>query len=199
MAFVTLMLMYSLGLALRLCPWVRPLEYCMGTNFRGWLNFAVFESTSQTAKNNPGEVLWGYARARTIAIAGHDKLENASPLLLSSNHWPLKRNSVCCFPLPSLVHWSTSTIAQLIQKGYGNYTHNKSMKTKMFENLIITMFQQKHEILTPWNFVPIRYINTRSTNAMYWCNHATTITYHWESITLSSRVENTINRCTRTI
>ena len=37
-------------------PAVSCLIYCMGTNFQGWLNFAVFKGTSQTAKNNIGEI-----------------------------------------------------------------------------------------------------------------------------------------------
>ena len=127
----------------------------MGTNFQGWLNFAVFKGTSQTAKKN---LLWGYTHARTHTVAGQDKLENGSLSLLSSNHRPLKRNSVCCFPSPSLVHWSTSTIAQPIWKGCGTYTHNKSTKIKTFENLTIKMFQQIRKILTPRNFVPKRYL-----------------------------------------
>ena len=32
-------------------------DYRMGTNFQGWLNFAVFEGKSQTAKNNPSDIL----------------------------------------------------------------------------------------------------------------------------------------------
>ena len=36
--------------------WRSFLKYYMGTNFRGWLNFAVFEGTSQTAKTNPGKI-----------------------------------------------------------------------------------------------------------------------------------------------
>ena len=86
--------------------------YHMGTNFRGWLNFVVFEGTSQTTKNNLGKIFVGLHPCKNT----HRHLKNGAPLLLSSNHWPLKGNSVCCFPSPSLVHWSTSTIAQLIRK-----------------------------------------------------------------------------------
>ena len=32
------------------------IKYRMGTNFRGWLNFAVFEGNCQSAKNNHGEI-----------------------------------------------------------------------------------------------------------------------------------------------
>ena len=31
-------------------------DHRMGTNFRGRLNFAVFEGTIQTAINNPGKI-----------------------------------------------------------------------------------------------------------------------------------------------
>ena len=111
-------------------PWR---EYRMGTNFWGWLYFAVFKGTSQTVKDNPSKILWGCAHARTRAIAGKDKLENGAIFITFIQL--LKRNSVCCFSLPSLVHWSTSTITPLIQKGHGNYTRNKSAKVKTFENL----------------------------------------------------------------
>ena len=70
----------------------------------------------------------------------------------TTDHW---RETPCVFFSPSLVHWSTSTITQLIRKGRGNYTHNKSAKIKTFENLIIKMFWQKRKILTPRNFVLI--------------------------------------------
>ena len=86
------------------------------------------------------------------------QLENGSPSLLPSNHWPLKRTSMCYFL--SLVHRSISTIAQLIWKGRGNYTHNKPAKIKTFENFIIKMFQQK----------------VRNVNSTKFCTH--TVTKH---------------------
>ena len=92
--------------------------------------------------------MWGYAHTRTCAVAGQDKLKNGTPALISSNHWPLKRNSVCCFPLPSLVHWSTSTNIQ--RRGHG---HNKSAKIKTYENLIIKMFQQKTRNFNPYEIL----------------------------------------------
>ena len=54
----------------------------------------------------------------------------------------------------SLIHEYHRTT--IIRKGRGNYAHNKSAKIKTYENLIFKMFQQKREILTPRNFVPIR-------------------------------------------
>ena len=146
-----------------MCSYATSCDYRMGTNFRGWLNFAVFEGTSQTTKNNPGEILWGYAhtRTRTVAGQGHGKTSSRMALFRyfrpTTDHW---RETPCVVFLPHhFVHWSTSTITQLIWKGRGNYTHNKSVKIKTFENLIIKMFRQKHEILTPRNFVPIQYLN----------------------------------------
>ena len=156
---MTLSLLYIRNM-LKYCCWSFVRYYTrmstchMGTNFWGWLNFAVFKGTSQTAKNNPGEI---FVRLRPCKNTRHHWARQAQEWLsFLSNHWPLKRNSVCCFLLSSLVHWSTSTIAQLIWKGCGNYIHNKSAKIKTFENLIIKMFQQKCKILTPRNFVPIR-------------------------------------------
>ena len=77
------------------CGMIVECIYHMSTNFRGWLNFAVFEDTSQTAKNSPGEIFfWGYAHARTRTVTGQDKLENDAPSLLSFNHWPW-RETLC--------------------------------------------------------------------------------------------------------
>ena len=79
--------------------------YCMSTNFWGWLNFAAFEGTSQTARNNPVKILWGYGHAKTCTITEWDKLENGTPSLLSFTHWPPKRNCVVSFTITcSLIH-----------------------------------------------------------------------------------------------
>ena len=125
----------------------------MGTNFRGWLNFAVFEGTSQTTKNNPGEIFCEATPMQEHCRHWARQARECAPSLLSSNHWPLKRNSMCCFPLPSLVHRSTSTI----EKDVVITPITNPRKWKTYENLIIKMFQQKREILTLRNFVPIRY------------------------------------------
>ena len=143
-----------------MCSYATSCDYRMGTNFRGWLNFAVFEGTSQTAKNNPSENFCGATPMQEHAPS-LGKTSSRMVLLRyfrpTTDHW---RETPCVVFLPHhFVHWSTSTITQLIWKGCGNYTHNKSAKIKTFENLIIKMFRQKHEILTPRNFVPIQYLN----------------------------------------
>ena len=186
----------------------------MGTNFRGWLNFAVFEG--QTAKNNPGEIFvrlrprknmrrrWArqarecrsfvnfvqplttgetpcvvflrhhlftcsliheyqHEYHHTPEEVGHSYffMHSAAPIhgrfnpstrwvsrsfyVRASTYWrnPSDNNSIT---------WPTSS-RLIIRKGRGNYTHNES---ETYENLIIKMFQQKREILTLRNFVPIR-------------------------------------------
>ena len=134
-----------------------------GYKFPRVIKFRGFRGHQPNRENNPGEILWGYAHARTCTIAGQGHGKTSSKMALfryfrpTTDHW---RETPCVVFLPHhFVHWSTSTITQLIWKGCGNYTHNKSAKIKTFENLIIKMFRQKHEILTPRNFVPIQYLN----------------------------------------
>ena len=124
------------------------LNYRMGTNFRGWLNFVIFEHTSQTAKNNPSDIFVRLrSRKNTHRRWARQAREWCS--FITFFQTLTTEEILCCFPLPSLVHWSTSTIAQLIRKGHGNYTHNKSAKIKIFKILIIKMFQQKGKLITP--------------------------------------------------
>ena len=82
--------------------------YCMSTNFRGWLNFA---GTSQSAKNNTGKIFVRLRPHKNMHCWARQAREWCSFITFIQ---PLKRNSMCCFPLPSLVHWSTNTIAQLM-------------------------------------------------------------------------------------
>ena len=88
------------------------------TNFWGWLNFMVFGGTSQTAKNNPSEIFVRLCPCRnTHCHWARQAREWCSFVTFVQPLTTEERNSLCCFPLSSLVHWSTSTIAQLIQKG----------------------------------------------------------------------------------
>ena len=138
----------------------------MGTNFRGWLNFAVFEGTSQTAKNTPGKIFVRLRpRRNTLRCWARQAREWRSfvtlvqPLTTQEKLRVLFSFAITC----SVIHEYHRTTT--IQKGRGNYTHNKSAKIKTYENLIIKMIQQKREILTPRNFVPIQYYS----NSEWWC------------------------------
>ena len=93
--------------------------YHMGTNFCGRFNFTVFESTSQTAKNNSGE------------FSARICLRKNTPC-----HWARQAREWC--PLVTFVQPLTT----IIRKGRGDYTQNKSVKTKTFENFIIKMLWQ---------------------------------------------------------
>ena len=93
-------------------------NYRMGTNFQGWLNFAIFKGTSQPAKNNPSE---NFCEATPTQEHVPSLGKTCSRMALlryfcPTMHWPLERSSMCCFLSPSLVHWSTRTIARLVQK-----------------------------------------------------------------------------------
>ena len=89
----------------------------------------------------------------------------------TTDHW---REMLCFVFLRhhALVHWSMSTIAQS-GKGHSNYTHNKSVFIKTFENLIVKMFQQKREILTPRNLHP--YGMPRLYTWSFWSHSQTTL------------------------
>ena len=76
----------------------------------------------------------------------------------TTDHW---RETLCvvflCHHLFTDPQVPSHNYMCIIRKGRGNYTHNKSAKIKTYKKLIIKMFQQKREILTPRNFVPIQY------------------------------------------
>ena len=122
----------------------------MGTNFRGWLNFVVFVGTSQTAKNNPSEIFVRlrphkstHRRWARQAREWRSFITLVQPLTTQE-----KLRVLFSFAITrSLIHEYHRTT--IIRKRCGNYTHNKSAKIKTYENLILKMFQQKREILTP--------------------------------------------------
>ena len=123
--------------------------YRMGKNFWGWLNFAVFKGTSQTAKNNPGKIFVRLCPHKNKAREWRSFVTFVQPLTTEE-----KLRVLFFFPITcSLIHKYHHTTNP---KRDGNYTHNKSAKIKTFENIIIKMFWQKRKILTPRNFVPIQ-------------------------------------------
>ena len=130
--------------------------YRMGKNFWGWLNFAVFKGTSQTVENNPGKIFVRLCPRKNTCRRWARQTQEWRSFVTFIQPLITEEKVRVLFFSPSLVHWSTSTITQLIRKGCGNYTHNKSAKIKTFEHLIIKMFWQKRKILTPRNFVPIQ-------------------------------------------
>ena len=134
--------------------WLCEFSYRMGTNFRGWLNFAVFEGTSQTAKNNPGEI---FVRLRPRKNMCRCWARHASSRRRSFVNFvqPLTTEETLCvvflrhhlFTDPRVPSYTS-----IIRKGRGNYTHNKSTKIKTYENLLIMMFQQKMRNFYPTKF-----------------------------------------------
>ena len=126
--------------------------YRIGTNFRGWLNFAVFEGTSQTVKNSHGEIFVRLSPCRKMCCRWARQVREwrsfvtfVQPLTTEEKLRVLFFFAITC----SLTHEYHHTT--IIRKECGNYTHNKSAKIKTFKNLIIK-FQQKHKIFNPTKF-----------------------------------------------
>ena len=130
----------------------------MGTNFRGWLNFAVFKGTSQTVKNNPGEIF--------VRLCPHKNIYRR--WARQAREWrsfvnfvqPLTTGETPCVVF---LRHHLFTDPRVIRKGRGNYTHNKSAKMKTYENLI--------------NYKDVS-AKTRNFNPTKFCTHTVTENMH---------------------